>query len=140
MNRASFDEYIRRFNAQDPTVFDDCLTPDMVMLNGTLELRGAQGMKDHYAKIWSTFDETVHCLRVVSDDDTLAVQMWTHFTALRDDDKSVVGPVKAGESFDFRGVVFYWIENGKFSNIRVAYNSFTHTDLAGKETFLGIPH
>jgi hypothetical protein len=47
MREARFREYIRRFNAEDDTAFDDFLAPDMHMKNGTLEYTGVQGMKDH---------------------------------------------------------------------------------------------
>lgn len=140
MNRESYDDYIRRFNAQDKTAFDEYLAPKMRMTNGTLEFHGVQGMKDHYAKIWKTFTEALHVERFVSDEDTLAVQMWAHFTALTDDHESLFGPVRAGETFDFRGVIIYQIEHGKFSDICVAYNSFTHTNLEGELRNLGIPH
>ncbi len=51
MDRARFDEYIRRFNAEDETAFDEFVAPHMQMLNGGLELTGVQAMKAHYAKI-----------------------------------------------------------------------------------------
>jgi hypothetical protein len=57
MNRARFDDYIRRFNARDTTAFDEFLAPHMHTHHGTLTFDGVQGMKDHYAKIWPTFTE-----------------------------------------------------------------------------------
>jgi hypothetical protein len=48
--------------------------------------------------------------------------------------------VKAGESFDYHGIIMYQIEKNKFTEIKVAYLSFTRTDLKGKTTELGIPH
>ena len=140
MNRETYDDYIRRFNAQDMTTFDAYIAPNLKITNGTLELHGLQGMKDHYARIWKTFTEELHIERFVSDEVTLAVQMWTHFTALADDSDSPFGPVKAGETFDYRGVIMYQIEDGKFTDIKVAYNSFTYTNLEGKVVDLGIPH
>jgi hypothetical protein len=140
VNRETYNDYISRFNAQDTTAFEDYLADDMHMTNGTLEFRGVQGMKDHYAKVWETFSEALHVERFVSSDDTLAVQLWAHFTALHDNDASLFGPVKQGETFDFRGLIMYQIENGKFSDIRVAYNSFVFTDAQGVAHHLGIPH
>ena len=99
-----------------------------------------QGMKDHYAKIWKGFSEELHVERFVSDEHTLAIQMWTHFTAQKDDKESLFGPVKAGETFDFHGVIMYELENDKFTSIRVAYNSFTYTNFKGETVELGIPH
>ena len=68
MRKQRFDEYIRRFNERDETAFDEFLTPDMHMQNGTLEFTGVQGMKDHYGRIWPTFREELFPDRFVSDD------------------------------------------------------------------------
>lgn len=141
MDKAAFDEYIRRFNEQDPTAFDDYISADMHMTNGTLEFTGRQGMKGHYAKIWGTMRETLNVQRFVSDDQTAAIQMHTHFEVLKDDPASLFGPVRKGETFDFRGVIMYQIDSdGQFSDIKVAYNRFTFTGLNGSQTELGIPH
>jgi SnoaL-like domain len=141
MNRARFDGYIARFNAEDATAFDDFLAPDMRMENGTLVFHGVEGMKAHYAKIWGTLRETLNVLRFVSDADTLAVQMWTHFEALVDVDDSIFGPLRRGECLDYRGVIMYRIgPDGRFTDICVAYNSFTFTDVSGAVVERGIPH
>ena len=140
MKKQVFDDYIKRFNVRDATAFQDYIDPNARVINGTLEISGMQGMKDHYAKIWESFSEELHVERFVSDEHTLAIQMWTHFTALKDDDDSTFGKVKAGESFDYHGVIMYQIEKDKFTDIKVAYLSFTHTDLEGKTVELGIPH
>ncbi|MFC8436485.1 nuclear transport factor 2 family protein [Streptomyces sp. NPDC057253] len=140
MDSSTYDAYIRRFNAEDDTAFDDYLDPDMRMLNGTLEFRGVQGMKDHYAKIWGRFRETLHVERFVSDGETVAVRMHTHFEALGDHADSLFGPVRKGESFDYRGIIMYEIKDGRFATIQVSYNSFTATDLEGRTTQMGIPH
>lgn len=140
MKKEVFDDYINRFNARDATAFEDYIDPNARVLNGTLEISGMQGMKDHYARIWKSFSEELHVERFVSDKHTLAVQMWTHFTAMKDDDDSLFGKVKAGESFDYHGIIMYQIVNDKFTDIKVAYLSFTHTDLEGKTVELGIPH
>jgi len=140
MERRMFDDYINRFNARDAMAFEDYIDPNAKVINGTLEIRGMQGMKDHYAKIWKTFREELHVERFVSDEQTLAIQMWTHFTAMKDDDNSMFGKVKAGETFDYHGVIMYQIAKGKFTDIKVAYLSFSHTNLEGKRVELGIPH
>ena len=97
-------------------------------------------MKEHYARIWRSFSEELHVERFVSDEDSLAIQMWTHFTALEDDDDSPFGAVKAGETFDYHGVIMYQLVNSKFTDIKVAYLSFSRTDLEGTTVELGIPH
>jgi hypothetical protein len=141
VKREVFDEYIRRFNAEDPTAFDDYLAPDMHMQNGTLEFDGSQGMKDHYARIWGKLTESLNVERFVSDERTVAIQMHARFDVLADDPASLFGPVREGEAFDFRGLIMYRLNSdGKFADIKVAYNRFTFTDLEGKQIELGIPH
>ena len=140
MERKVFDDYINRFNARDATAFEDYIDSNAKVINGTLKINGMQGMKDHYAKIWKSFSEELHVERFVSDEHTLAIQMWTHFTVMKDDDDSVFGKVRVGESFDYHGVIMYQIEKDKFTDIKVAYLSFTRTNLEGKTIELGIPH
>jgi hypothetical protein len=140
MDRKVFDEYIRRFNAEDPTVFDEYLSPNMKMLNGALEFTGIEGMRDHYEnKMWPFFHERLNVLRFVSSDGILAIQMWTNFEAKRDAE-TIFGSARKGEMFDFRGLIMYDIENGKFATITVAYNSFRNTKVTGEVIEMGIPH
>jgi hypothetical protein len=140
MKRQIFDDYIRRFNAEDPTTFDDYIAPDMVMLNGALEFRGVAGMRDHYEnKMWPFFVERLNVLRFVSSETVLAVQMWTNFTAKRAAE-TIFGPVAKGEQFDYRGLIMYDLARGKFSSITVAYNSFTNTKPDKTIINIGVPH
>jgi hypothetical protein len=141
VQQSHFEEYIRRFNERDPTAFDDYLAPDMHMTNGTLEFDGVAGMRAHYGRIWATFDEELHVERYVSDERTIAIQMWTHFTARHDDPTSLFGAVTKGTTFDFRGLIMYRLRaDGRFQDIKVAYNTFIRTDPDGASTNLGIPH
>jgi hypothetical protein len=141
MDKSHFDKYIRRFNERDPTTFADYLAPDMHMTNGTLEFDGVAAMRAHYERIWATFDEELHVQRYVSDEHTIAIQMWTHFTAHRDDPQSLFGAVRKGTTFDFHGLIMYRLRtDGLFQDIKVAYNNFIRTDPDGGATNLGIPH
>jgi hypothetical protein len=140
LERATFDDYIRRFNAEDATAFDEYIAPDMRMLNGALEFRGVAGMRDHYQnKMWPFFVERLNVLRFVSSDSVLAVEMWTNFRARLPAD-TIFGPVLPGEQFDFRGLIMYDIAGGKFTSITVAYNSFRNTKLSGQVIEMGVPH
>jgi len=141
MERADFDTYIRRFNAEEPGAFEDYMAPDVRMLNGTLLLRGVGEVRAHYAKIWAAMRESLNIERFVSDADTVAIQMHTHFEVRHDDLHSPFGAIRAGETFDYHGLIMYRLrEDGKFQDIKVAYLSFIYTDLDGKATDLGIPH
>lgn len=142
MNEKRFREYIRRFNAQDDTVFDEYLSPTMHMKNGTLEFTGVDGMKDHYRNlIWPYFTELLTVPRFVGGDGRLAIQMNTLFTARQDDNDTLFGPVRGGETFEFDGVIMYELDDvDRFAGILVAYNSFVHTARDGVRRDLGIPH
>ena len=140
MNRSDFDDYVRRFNAEDRSAFEIYLAPDVRVQNGRLHFRGVAAMIDHYAKIWGKFRETLHVERFVGDGETLAVELRTHFEALSDDPESIFGSVHAGESFDYHGIVMYRLEGGRFADIKVSYLDFVHTDLHGVKTSLGIVH
>lgn len=142
MEESRFREYIQRFNIEDDTAFDDYLAPNVHVKNGTLEFTGVDGMKHHYmVNIWPHYVEKLTVPRFVSDAGTAAIQMNTLFTARRDADETIFGPVKAGETFEFDGVIMYQIdESNRFSDILVAYNSFVYTNTAGERRDLGIPH
>ncbi|MFH8251230.1 nuclear transport factor 2 family protein [Microbacterium sp. B2969] len=142
MREETFREYIRRFNAEDDTAFDDYVAPDMHMKNGTLEFTGVDGMKDHYRnKIWPHFVERLTVPRFLADEGRLAIQMNTLFTAKHNAPDTLFGPVRAGETFEFDGIIMYELDDtDRFADILVAYNSFVHTDLAGTRRDLGIPH
>lgn len=141
MEKARFDEYIRRFNQEDPGAFEDYMAPDVRMLNGTLLLSGVGEVKEHYARIWGAMRESLDVERFVSDAETVAIQMHTHFEVLADDAASPFGLIRAGETFDFHGLIMYRLRaDEKFHDVKVAYNSFIYTDLDGAATDLGIPH
>lgn len=142
MREADFREYIRRFNEEDDTAFDDYLSQDMHMRNGTLEYDGIDGMKHHYrVNVWPHFIERLDVPAYVSDGEKIAIKMLTHFTARRDNPETIFGPVKEGETFDFDGIIMYLLDGeGKFKDIQVAYNSFVYTNAEGVRKDLGIPH
>jgi hypothetical protein len=141
MKREDFDTYIRRFNAEEAGAFDDYMAPDVRMLNGTLLLRGVGQVKAHYAKIWAAMREALDVERFVSDTDTVAIQMHTHFEVRHDDDASPFGEIRVGETFDYHGLIMYRLRaDGKFEDVKVAYLSFIYTDRNGQATDRGIPH
>jgi len=140
MDRARYDQYVQRFNAEDATAFDEFIAPDMRMLNGALEFRGIQGMRDHYERrIWPYFRETLEILKFVASDAVLAAQLRTHFLA-KVGAETLFGTVVPGDQFEYRGIVMYEIGDGRFTCITVAYNSFTRTNRTGDVIELGMPH
>jgi hypothetical protein len=140
MERSRFEDYIARFNAEDATTFDDYLVDDMQMLNGGLRFQGIDGMKHHYQSlIWPHFKEHLTPKRFVSNDQHVAVEMWTNFCA-RDDADTLFGSVVKGEVFEYRGIIMYDLRGEKFATITVAYNSFRNTKPCGTTRDLGLPH
>jgi hypothetical protein len=139
--KAKFDEYIHRFNAQDLTAFEEFLHPQMHMQNGTHEFVGVEGMKHHYRDlIWPDFTEFLEPTNYMSEGDQIAIKMYTLFTARYEKPDSLFGPVKAGETFEFNGLIMYQLESELFKDILVAYNAFVYTDSNGNKRDLGIPH
>lgn len=141
MNRDTFEDYIARFNARDVTAFEDYLCEDMQMLNGALRFEGIDGMKDHYVnKIWPDFAEKLNLIRFIGNDQHVAVELRTEFTALHDADDTLFGPVVKGEMFVYRGLIMYDLRDGRFSTITVSYNSFSNVKSDGQTVEMGLPH
>lgn len=140
MDIASYEQYISRFNEGDASVFDDFMAPGARMINGTMELAGVPAIQSHYQEnIWPFFEEQLHVERFVADEQSVAVRLWTHFTA-QSNAETIFGAVQIGETFDYRGIVMYEIVEGRFARIDVSYLSFTRTDTEQKTTDLGLPH
>lgn len=140
MKKEAFDDYIDRFNKRDATTFEDYIHPNARIQNGTLCINGKQGMKDHYVKLWGGYTEELNVQRYVSDEHTVAIEMLAHFTALRDDEQSVFGPILKGEHFDTHNVIIYQVENGKFADIKIATVTRVKTNLKGEKINVGQAH
>jgi len=140
MTRSDFDDYINRFNNEDISGFEKYLASDVTIQNGRLCFQGIQGMIGHYRKIWGNMKESLSVRRFVSDDETLSVEMATHFEVLIDDEHSIFGAVKKGDTFDYHGIIMYQIRDRKFTDIKIAYLDFIHTPLGGISRSLGLVH
>lgn len=141
MDRTTFEDYIARFNARDVTAFEQYLTDDMEMLNGALRYTGIEGMKNHYVtKIWPHFIEKLNLIRFIGNDQHVAVELRTEFTATDDCDDTLFGPVLKGEMFIYRGLIMYTLRDEKFATITVSYNSFTNVKTDGSTVEMGLPH
>ncbi|MFT3907535.1 MAG: nuclear transport factor 2 family protein [Steroidobacteraceae bacterium] len=140
MNYEQFSTYISRFNNEDAGTFDTYLAADVTVQNGRMHYSGVQGMKDHYAKIWKSMREILSVQRFVSDGETMAVELHTHFDVRKDEKDSPFGEIKKGEMFDYSGVVLYRVKDGKITDIKVSYLDFVKTALDGTQTSLGIVH
>ena len=81
---------------------------------------GKQAICDFYGKMFGSVREhlTIHSL--VIDDDGIAVDCTSTFTASQDAPDFVVAPLKAGESVAVRVFVIYRLRGGQICQIDVA--------------------
>lgn len=90
--------------------------------------------------IWPHFVDRLTPIRFVSDDHIAAAELRTNFQAKHDATDTLFGRVKAGDQFDYHGIIMYDIRGEKFSTITVSYISFRKTAADGTVTELGIVH
>lgn len=120
ISRAAYDDYLARFNANDPT-FIDYYHPDVVLELGTSQVRGAEGIRDFYANVKKYIKETVEVTTFITDGRQLAVEIPTTFEVIADWDDSFWGvPLKKGQVMRIVSWGMYDIEDGKFKHIRTA--------------------
>jgi len=72
MSRANYDEYLRLFNANDPS-FIKFYHPDVVLELSGSEIRGDQGIRDFYANVKRYIKERVDVTTFIRDGNLLAV-------------------------------------------------------------------
>lgn len=120
MSREAYDDYLERFNANDPS-FIEYYHPDVVLELSGSEIRGAQGIKDFYANVKQYIKETVEVTTFIYDGKQLAVEIPTTFEVTADWDNSFWGvDLKKGQVLRIVSWGIYDIEDGKFKKIRTA--------------------
>jgi len=114
------ENYIGAFNRGDFDGFTSFYDDDVVLhLGQKAQVRGRQGIRDFYTKVFERIRETLKVEQVVLDETGLACIISTEFHALEDWPDFIAGPIKAGESIFIESYIFYIIgSNGKFTEIR----------------------
>jgi hypothetical protein len=119
--RAAFLAYTRAFSNAEYERFSAFYTDDVVLeLNKLPPIRGRQGIVDFYSKMFPTVRENLEIHQVVADDNGIAGDFTSVFTAIEDAPDFVVAPLKKGESVRVRVFVYYTLRDGLISRIKVA--------------------
>jgi hypothetical protein len=119
--RAAFLAYTRAFSGAEYERFSAFYTDDVVLeLNSMPPIRGRQGIVDFYSKMFPSVRENLEIHQIVADDNGIAGDFTSVFTAVRDAPDFVVGPLKQGESISVRVFVYYTLKDGLISRIKVA--------------------
>ncbi|HXX17994.1 MAG TPA: nuclear transport factor 2 family protein [Candidatus Acidoferrum sp.] len=119
--RQAFNEYTKAFSNADfdrfPQYYNDDVTCE---LGSGITLRGKDGILNFYREMFKTVRENLTIHRFVADENGIAADVTTQFTAIEDAPNFVVGPLKKGECIRGRVFVHYVLRDGKISKISVA--------------------
>jgi hypothetical protein len=118
LTRDEFMKYITLFNSNDPA-FIRYYHDDVVLeLSGT-EIKTPQGIRDFYANVKAHIHEKVEVAHFVSDATGIAAMLPSEFKVYKDwKDSFFRRDLKAGEVLRVISFVLYWVENGKFKQIK----------------------
>jgi hypothetical protein len=121
MTRESYMEYVGLFNANNPR-FIEWYHPDVELELSNQVIKGATGIRDFYKDVKAHIKETVEITHFVSDATGIAGVMPTEFRVFKDWPKPNFfnRDLKAGEVMRTITFGLYWVENGKFRQIRAA--------------------
>jgi len=120
ITRQAYDDYLDRFNNNDPS-FIEFYHPDVVLELAGSQIRTAQGIKDFYADVKQYIKETVEVTEFIMDGNKLAVEIPTTFEVIADREDSFWGvTLKKGQVMRTISWGIYDIEDGKFKRIRTA--------------------
>jgi len=118
--RQAFAEYIKAFSSADFDRFTQYYNDDVVCELGSVTLRGKDGIANFYREMFKTVRENLTIHRFVADQNGIAADMTTQFTAIEDAPNFIVGALKKGECIRGRVFVHYSLCDGKISRISVA--------------------
>lgn len=118
---AAYRAYAAAFSNGDFERFPLFYTEDVLFeLNGFAPMHGRQAIVDFYRPIFAKVRETLMNAVVKADDDAIAVECVSRFTAIEDAPDFVVAPLKKCEYVDAPVFVHYQLRDGLISRIRVA--------------------
>ena len=118
--RAAFREYSQAFSSADVDRFSRYYTEDVVCELAAYTLEGKQGIVDFYREMFKTVRETLTLNRLIADEEGIAADISTQFTAIEDAPDFSVAPLKKGECIRGRLFVHYTLREGKITRIKVA--------------------
>lgn len=114
-------QYVEWFNANDPR-FLDFYHPDVELELGNATLKGAAAIRDFYAQVKAHIHEKVEVTHYIADATGIAAELPTEFKVFKDwpTPNYFNRPLKAGEVFRVISFGLYWVEDGRFRQIKAA--------------------
>jgi len=118
--RQAFLEYTRAFSNADFERFSQYYTDDVRCQLASIVLERREGIVNFYREMFKTVRENLTLHRLIADDDGLAADITSRFTAIEDAPNFVVAPLKKGEFVEVHVFVYYTLRDGRIADIRVA--------------------
>lgn len=118
MTEADYADYIACFNANDFEGFGRYYCDDVVFnLGEKRQIIGRENILAFYRDVKSKVRETLDIVGVATGPNTLACHVRTEFFGLADWPDFVAGPLMKGETLNIESLGFYYLRDGKFSQI-----------------------
>jgi predicted SnoaL-like aldol condensation-catalyzing enzyme len=119
--KAAFLAYTAAFSAGLAQQYSAYYTDDVVLeLPSVDSISGKQAIVDFYTDMFVTVRESLEINTVIYDEHAIVGDFISVFTASADAPDFPVGPLRAGEQYRVPVLVYYTLENGLISHIRVA--------------------
>jgi predicted SnoaL-like aldol condensation-catalyzing enzyme len=119
--RAAYHAYAAAFSGADMARAGRYYTDDCTLaLPSVPPMYGRHAICDFYDAMFRTVREQLTIHQLVIDNDAIAVDCTSTFTAQTDAPDFVVAPLKAGESVQVRVFVIYALRQGRICGIKVA--------------------
>ena len=120
MSRERYMDYVRKFNANDPS-FIEFYHDDVILELRDQEIHGARAIRDFYAVVKAHIHETVQVTHYIADATGIAVELPSEFKVYKDWDSPYFKRyLKAGEVFRTISFGLYWVKDGRFTHIKAA--------------------
>ncbi|MGE5721673.1 MAG: nuclear transport factor 2 family protein [Sphingomonadales bacterium] len=116
--RAAYLAYASAFSHGDMDRAGRFYTDDCVLELPTLEIAGRQAIVDFYRAMFARVREQLTLHSVVADDDGIAVDVTSTFTAIEDAPDFVVAPLRKGEEVSVPLFVHYALRGGRICRIK----------------------
>ena len=118
--RQAFLEYMRAFSNAEFDRFGQYYTDDVRCELPNIVLERREGIVNFYRAMFEKVRESLTLHQLIADDNGLAADITSQFTAIEDAPDFVVAPLKKGEFVRGRLFVYYTLRDGKIAHIRVA--------------------
>ena len=118
--RQAYHEYTRAFSDGEFERFGAYYTQDVVCELAASSLNGRQAILDFYREMFKSVREHLTVHQIIADEQGIAADITSQFTAIADAPNFVVAPLRKGEFIRVRVFVYYTLRDGKISHIKVA--------------------